>query len=45
MPQTGSFTRRGESTTKRDSPEIAKESYTKGEISNEEFEQIKKDLL
>ena len=34
----------GGTTTKSDSIEIAKERYAKGEISKEEFEQIKKDL-
>ncbi len=39
------LTRRGQSSTKRDSLEIAKERYAKGEITKEEFEQLKKDLL
>ena len=36
--------RRGDSTSKHDPLDVAKERYTKGEISREEFEQIKKDL-
>ena len=32
-------------TEKRDPLEIAKERYAKGEISREQFEQIKKDLF
>ena len=43
-----SLLRRGESKTatteKRDPLEIAKERYAKGQISKEEFDQIKKDL-
>lgn len=35
---------RGGSTPKRDLLDMAKERYAKGEISREEFEQIKKDL-
>jgi len=36
--------RRGGSTPKHDPLDVAKERYAKGEISREEFEQIKKDL-
>ena len=39
------LTERGGSTPKQDPLEIAKERYAKGEISREEFEQIKKDLF
>jgi len=38
------FSRRNGSTPKREPMEIAKERYARGEISREEFEQIKKDL-
>ncbi len=38
------LTRRSDSAPKRDPLGVAKERYAKGEISREEFEQIKKDL-
>ncbi len=38
------LTERGGSTPKHDPMAIAKERYARGEISREEFEQIKKDL-
>ena len=38
------LSRRGGSISKRDPLDVAKERYAKGEISREEFEQIKKDL-
>ena len=38
------LSRRNGSTQKRGPLDIAKERYAKGEISREEFEQIKKDL-
>jgi len=38
------LSRRGDTTPKRDPLDVAKERYARGEISREEFEQIKKDL-
>jgi len=39
------LTRRGDSASKRDPLDIAKDRYARGELSREEFEQIKKDLF
>jgi putative membrane protein len=39
------LTERGGTTSKRDPLDVAKERYARGEISREEFEQIKKDLF
>ncbi len=38
------LSRRNGSTTKHDPLDIAKERYVKGEISREEFNQVKKDI-
>ncbi len=38
------LSRRNGSTSKRDPLDIAKERYARGDISKEQFEQIKKDL-
>lgn len=38
------LTRRGDATPKHNPLDVAKERYARGEISREEFEQIKKDL-
>jgi len=38
------LTRREASTLKRDPLDVAKERYARGEISQEEFKQLKKDL-
>ena len=38
------LTDRGGTSSKRDPLDVAKERYARGEISREEFEQIKKDL-
>ena len=39
-----SLTRRNDSTPKHDPLDMAKERYAKGQISREEYEQMKKDL-
>ena len=39
------LTERSGTTLKRDPLDVAKERYARGEISREEFEQIKKDLF
>ena len=38
------FTKHNASTTKQTPSDIAKERYAKGEITKDQFEQIKKDL-
>ena len=38
------FAKHNSSTTKQDPLDIAKERYAKGEITKDQFEQIKKDL-
>ena len=39
------LTKKSDSTTKHAPLDIAKERYAKGEISREDFEQLKKDLI